>query len=281
MEYFSVSRINTFMRCPMQFMYRYLEKFIIPPNAAMAEGSAVHAGIEKYWSKISRHEEVVREEIIETSRDDIVTRFEEEVEYDKEVEVCESIDRVVRGTETFLDDGVKEGWFPLCEPEKQIKCDIGGRMFLGYLDLAVLDRADNEMIVDTKTSGRKKSQADVNGSLQLQLYSYAESIDTVALHTIVITKTKNYPQHLIADVDDEVWDSMIQRFSRIADTIEHCMETGVFTPCSPDHWACSQKWCGFYSPRPGFEGCPYGEPARCRPRSLTHLKEENNDKERL
>ena len=44
----SKSKINTYIKCPREFKYRYIDEIEVPPNEYMALGSDVHLIAEKY-----------------------------------------------------------------------------------------------------------------------------------------------------------------------------------------------------------------------------------------
>ena len=50
-DYLSISQIGTFMRCPAQWKFRYIDGIKVPPSAAAVKGTATHEGIELIYSE--------------------------------------------------------------------------------------------------------------------------------------------------------------------------------------------------------------------------------------
>jgi hypothetical protein len=75
----------------------------------------------------------------------------------------------------------------------------------------------------------------------------------------VLVKTKEPKAVVISTArDDTDYNAMLERVKLACDLIE----SGAFNPCSPDHWGCSAKWCGYWQ-----DVCPFGR----RSRSLVSL----------
>jgi len=50
-ELLSVSKIRMYLRCPLQYYYRYCEGLKVPPDSGLTLGKSVHAGIEANYSQ--------------------------------------------------------------------------------------------------------------------------------------------------------------------------------------------------------------------------------------
>ena len=61
-KYLSVSQVNMYLRCPLQYMFRYIEGLKLPPKSAMTLGKSIHFGIEgNYRQKIDSHKDLPKE----------------------------------------------------------------------------------------------------------------------------------------------------------------------------------------------------------------------------
>jgi hypothetical protein len=115
--------------------------------------------------------------------------------------------------------------------------------------LGIIDLADhNDQIIDFKTTGRKKQQAEADRSLQLSSYA-------VLWHT----KTGRLPSRLLLDVQyrkevpmSEVLTTTRDRedvaiLVRNINVILAGINAGIFPPAPPGSWWCSAKFCGFHA----------------------------------
>ena len=124
---------------------------------------------------------------------------------------------------------------------------------LGRLDIAT----DEDLVVDLKTSNRKKNQGDVDRSDQLTFYEAAFEFETgrsckgAALEVIVQTKTPSIQTlHRVGGERDR------QILLAKINTMLTGLKSGVFLPAAPGAWCCSPKYCGY------FGSCPFVDSER-------------------
>ena len=116
----------------------------------------------------------------------------------------------------------------------------------GVLDLTTKKAAKNELseaVIDYKTTGRAKGQADADESLQLSIYSFASGRNKVGLLSFV--KSAN---PYIAYVKSERTPADHAWALEIARRVYLSIQTGVFTLANPDprNWWCTEKFCGYW-----------------------------------
>lgn len=51
----SPSSINSYMKCPREFYYNYIEKIKVPPNIHLVKGSVVHKVLELFYKEYQEH----------------------------------------------------------------------------------------------------------------------------------------------------------------------------------------------------------------------------------
>ena len=116
--------------------------------------------------------------------------------------------------------------------------------FGGRLDLA--DRG--RVIHDLKTSGRRKSQADVDDSLQGSIY-------WLLYRTLTGEDPTAFVMDVLVDADKGPFLQKLgtQRTSRDIAVLIHrvnamirSIQTGVFTPAAVGSWKCSEKFCSYW-----------------------------------
>ena len=248
----SISQIETYQRCPMQYYYRYIEERISPPGIALVYGKSVHSAIEC----THRH-------IAEYCR----PAPEEEVKY----KFLSAFDAGVKDCRLWPDDDVavsKDSGLDLVEKynrthapyiwplrttvdntpwiEREVSTPVAGVPMMGVIDLIDASDARHDFvhfeICDIKTSKRRKTQADIDSSLQLTYYSYATGINSVRYDVLVNTKDVHIDTlRSTRGQSDFIW------LENTVYSVANAISLGVFPPCKSDSCTCSERWCGYWS----------------------------------
>jgi len=198
-EYFSATRLNTYMMCPNKYLFNYVEKHrreTMP--APMIFGSAVHKTIEQVYGRLKHGGEVMGVEEVKDvaaglwmaqvergyNESDGGTQFSE-----KESE-SKLKDRIVALMSLF----VKEFDMPdeVHTIEQRFRCWIidpktGERLdtqLLGFVD-AIVTRGGQQIIEEHKTASRRWSRHDHEHSLQASLYLAAHSFGGLRFNVLV------------------------------------------------------------------------------------------------
>ena len=178
-EYISPSRLNLWLKCPLAFKLRYVDRVQTPTSASLFLGKIVHAGLEILY----RHRQLG----VLLSLEDVVQRmhagWDESVE--QEAMLFESAiqedamkrqaadliavylertgddDEILLNVETTLQE-------PLIDPFSGQELGIP---LLGVLDL-ILDEHEGPVICDFKTAARSAAPFEVTHEIQLSCYSY-------------------------------------------------------------------------------------------------------------
>lgn len=253
----SPSQLDMYCRCPEAYRRRYMEKEIIPPGMAILKGKSFHGGAElNMRQKIESHRDLPVKEIVEAAVADFDAQThgefaltEEERSRGSATVVGEAKDDLASMVEAHAKLQAPEYQPVLVEEKVRILLPNGTHDLLGIIDLA----DDKNRVVDFKTAGRKKSQSDADGSVQLTVYAAAfrarmgHAPDEVRLDTVVQTKTKTYRDVTVSDRTDDDFAALSNRINAVTSAVN----AGIFTPAAPGSWNCSQKWCGYWST------CPY------------------------
>ena len=254
-KHISASQLSTFELCGEAYRRRYIEGTIIPPGIALIRGSGVHAGAKvNFTQKKDSHKDLPKKDIIDASvagledatKNGVLLTENEESIGAKNV-LGKTKDEVATLSGIFADD-IAPKYQPAFVEEKQ-------RITLteDYDLVAIMDLADvDEIIVDLKTSGKKKNQSEVDSSEQLSIYSLVYKAKTghlpkqVRLETLV-NKKKPEAQMLKSTRQMQDLQIVVNRLNVMLDSIKK----GVFVPCNPGSWKCNQMYCGYYNT------CPY------------------------
>ena len=252
----SATQMEMYSRCPESYRRRYVEGEKIPPAVAMLKGTGLHRAAEtNFRQKVETHRDLPTSQIVEAA----VAAFEAELAAGVTLDVEEESigpTKVIGQAKDDVADLAEvhaRHQAPDYQPtlvEEQVRIELPGPRDL----LAVIDLVDDERrVVDFKTAKRKKSQDDVDGSVQLTVYAAAHQALTgerpavVRLDTLVQTSKKTERQILDSTRDDADLVALSHRINAITAAVD----AGIFPPTTPDNWMCSQRWCGFW------RTCPY------------------------
>lgn len=226
-RYLSVTQIKMYLRCPLQYKFRYIDGLKIPPASCLTLGKSIHSALEaNYSQKIKTKTDLSLEQV----RDIFSDRWENEAK------------------ETVFEDGEKPGQVkdegvgllnvyhrevsPFIQPkvvEKAFELSFENVNYAlkGYIDL--VDHAD--VIIDHKTTKRCMQEDVVSQDLQLTCYALAYrhvlGIRERALRFDVMVRNKRPKiQQLVTTRKEED----IARFLKIIAYVSKAIESGIFYP---------------------------------------------------
>lgn len=250
----SPSQLDMYFRCGEQYRRAYVLKEKIPPGIAMAKGSACHKAAEvNYRQKIDSGVDLEVGKLLEAA----ATGFEESVAggvslSDEESTradkaLGEAKDAAVSLTKVFHRDIA-----PKVQPtavEEFVRVDLPNHShdILGRVD--VVD--DKTIVRDLKTSGRRKSQDDVDRSDQLTYYAIAHKkltgIRPAGVAFDVLVETKTPVSQILTSARDE---HDVRAFVNKINAMLHGVKSGVFLPAAAGGWCCSPRFCGYWATCP-------------------------------
>ncbi len=255
-DYISHSQVGMYLRCGEQYRRRYLENEVIPPRVVMLKGSGVHEGMKhNNRQKIESRVDLPKKDIIELS----VVGFEDRVAKEGLMltpdELSVGKDKIVGGAKDSIVSiaGLyADVMAPTIQPIHAEETIIINIPKLPPIK-TVLDLIDDQKNVrDAKISGKKKSQKDVETSLQLTMYAIAfrvlkGELPASVLFDVLVDKKK--PEYQIAKSyrDMEDFNAGLQ----ILITALNGITKGVFLPAPEGFWGCDARYCGYY------ESCKY------------------------
>ncbi len=244
-QHLSHTQISCLLACPRKYYYRYIERIKTPMTPSLLMGGAYHAGVERnFVAKVKTGHDLEVPEVLEA--------------YDREWNQrlsAEAMDWQEKSPGEVKDSGARllalymETMAPFVMPaevERQFSVSIPGVegwTIDGRIDLITSDGT----IVDHKTSGKAKSQGDIDTELQFSCYAAAIFADpmleevTCEFHT-AIDKAKPEVQRLqtTRNREDVEW------YLNLARDCLSQIRAGVFPP-NPTGFLCSPKWCGYWS----------------------------------
>jgi len=262
----SVSRLNMYFRCGMQFYYLVVKDRPVPPGWALVVGGSVHeAPHGNLKHKLAFQEFMPLDQVETAARDALAQRWdkegvrlesEEHKKMGEKAARAEAIDTSVRLVRlhyrelapTLRPTRVEHKWW----------LDVAGTdcTLTGIIDVQEALASLREL----KTSKRSPTQADADDSLQLSLYALAiwkldgALPERVWIDSLVHTKQEKLVQ-LQSARRPEDFGHLTNRIAAAFDAINK----GVFVPAPVDAWCCSERFCGWWGM------CPYAR----RPMSVS------------
>jgi CRISPR/Cas system-associated exonuclease Cas4 (RecB family) len=273
----SATQIDMYLRCPRQYYFRYIKDEVRPPGVALTLGKGTHKALETTHNYIIDKGEPAPTQMVADVFSDAFEAAVPDVPKE-EWEKDESTPGAVKDAGIHLVKLYNMKWAPGVRPlvrtdadgkqvrgvEKQFNVFVAGVPVIGFVDLidtndpSIAVSADElalmvkqgmpvpealrTVIVDFKTKAKSFSQGDVDGSLQLTLYSYAEKVPAVRFDQLLRQKTPTLKRlGAVRKEADYRW------LEEIVRSVAEAISAGVFPPCDPSAWVCSEKWCGFYS----------------------------------
>lgn len=242
-DHLSYSSISTYQRCPRKWKFRYIEKIPTIASEALAFGGAFHNTIEQYLKvggDLLAHWE---EKWVEKTQ-------EEDVLFDTETDDA----MYQQGIEMFQSPSIREGlaqikplWIgdvPMIEQKVSLEVENVPVPVIGYIDILTADNLPG----DFKTSSNRWSVDKAEGEIQPLFYLAALHQAGIELpewtfRHFVFTKKKYEFQSLESHFNPRQQEWLFQMIQNVWRGIEN----EVFFENPMSDWACSEKFCEYWS----------------------------------
>jgi len=258
----SPTQLEMFVRCGMQYQYRYMEGIKKAPGIGAIRGRGVHTAVQadlteklavKHLLPDEKVEELVRDATNAAWEEGVLLTDDERALGEKKLR-GETVDSAV----TLAGLHHKQV-APVLDPthiERTVRVEADN---YPYDLMGIIDLQEPGRVRDLKTSSKTPPKTAADSSLQLTFYSLAakvadgEAPKAVYLDYLVALKTPKYVE-LPSTRGPHEWNALLRRIEHIANAIQ----SGVFVPTSPDSWCCSPRYCGYW------DICPFGAKGRTR-----------------
>lgn len=237
---YSYTQISMYLRCSMQYQFRYMEGKKSPPGIALVEGSSHHEALAYNNLRKMRTGKDVKPK---THIDKFMSHFEK-MKFGVPADGWGSTneDEVVSRARGII-KVYHEQYAPEVKPravEKRYTVKIGGVSFLCIVDLE-MDGKNGRAMRDYKVVARRSSAGEAESNLQLTVYSIATEIDDVGL--VQLLKLKNPAVH---ELTSSRTIPQKRHAVRIIKGVVEGIKKGVFGRCDPSGWLCNARFCGYY-----------------------------------
>ena len=170
----SKSKVNSYLKCPLEFKFQYIDEIEVPQNKYMALGSDVHLIAEKFTEKFG--DDIVE---IDTRNELLKIAHDLDIGYD----LTEHIDNL----ESFFEEVFVENNYKLFSNEEYLH-DEKNR-FSGICDIILEDENGYLVVIDYKTS---KSSSFSKYRLELCYYKLlVENVYNKNVSSVGVFFTKN------------------------------------------------------------------------------------------
>ena len=255
--YMSPSQFSMYMRCSMQYYFRYVLDRKDPPGIAQLQGRVIHRGAEFALLKKMAKEKVIEKEAIEHASaffDEKTAEIEDWGDQDKGT--TKNLTLSYLGV--YLVQAV-----PVITPlavEKQFTAKFGVVPMVGVIDLIDqipmkdelhpdLPPVDAQVVLDLKFTSRSWDEQRLRFEPQLTYYAHITGTPYVGIDMLLEKKHGNaeYRRKPSIRTPKDV-SLLIEDTEMAADNIKK----GRVPRCLPTNWNCTPKFCGYYKVCRGF-----------------------------
>lgn len=237
-KFLSVTQLKMYLRCPLQYKFRYVDGIKIPPVSNLTLGKAIHSALEvNYTQKITSQTDLPLD-AIKSAFSDCWDRDEKETVFDSDEKPGNIKDEGI-GLLSAYHDKVSPTITPkIVERDFELTFENVVYTLKGKLDLVDV----YNIIIDHKTSKRSMSEDVAGTDIQLTCYALAYrhvfGIMEKSLRFDVMVRTKT-PK--IQQLPTQRTQKDIDRFLKVLAYVCKAIETGIFYPNTG--FACSN--CGY------------------------------------
>ena len=240
----SVTQITMYLRCSMQYWFRYIQNVIAPPNLALANGKAGHSGLEHdNITKIATGSPAPVADVLDIAVTEL-TALSSFIPDLNPTDLDSTKDKLTATLQVYMAGTGALGPMPTAA-EEEFWMDVPGTdPVLGFIDV------QNDVgLFDYKFTTRAKTQDAADMSLQLSVYDIATAHQARNLGFISLLPptTRSEPKVIFTTRNTALMAPAL-RAHRAARTfvqiqnVSRAIAAKVFTPVD-DERICS--WCGY------------------------------------
>jgi len=166
-SYLSYSQVETFIRCPLQYKYRYVLRIPVPLSAALSFGDTVHRTLRAFYEKVKQGTKATKELLVDIYHHEWQSLGYKDKKYEEKMKK-HGVDLLLEFFEKGFDPHIH-----VISLEQPFKIKITPTLSLG----GKIDRIDKTSegkleIIDYKTGSAPKKR-DPGQDIQLSVYALA------------------------------------------------------------------------------------------------------------
>jgi putative RecB family exonuclease len=249
----SYSQIFTYLACSLKYKFQYVENRLHERiSINLPFGGAIHIVVERYYRTLKEKNIIeplkVMEELFEDCINLELDHTDIPVIYKKEAPDRKSVIQLGKSMLKAFYDGIDLTNFEVVDVEVPLSArlytdesEATDFMLIGIIDLLLMDKNHELIVVDNKTAVKPKNQTDVDDDLQFSAYSYLLASNrftfptaTIKCRMDVLRKLKNPKlEHYHTNRTAE----QRKRFAKIANAVLAGIDSRIFIPNKS--WLCS------------------------------------------
>lgn len=236
------SAINMFLKCPRQYMFRYMMGLRLQPKTALTLGSAFDAGAShNFAQKIESKVDLRIDEVLDVFSTDFERR-KPETEWGED-DSDKIKDMGARMTKVFHTDGARK--ITPVEVQKPFRVEFAeaGYAIGGTMDVV----ATGHVVRDQKTSKTHYATNAVETEIQPAVYSFAYEAETGVKPVFAFDVVTKHKEPRYQEVVGKVSETQTEQLFEAINIMHSQITRGEFQYAPPGSWWCSQDWCGYWS----------------------------------
>jgi putative RecB family exonuclease len=249
----SYSQIFTYLACSLKYKFQYVENRLYERiSINLPFGGAIHIVVERYYRTLKEKNIIEPLKVLEELFEDCINleldHTDIPVIYKKEAPDRKSVIQLGKSMLKAFYDGIDLTNFEVVDVEVPLSArlytdefEATDFMLIGIIDLLLMDKNHELIVVDNKTAVKPKNQTDVDDDLQFSAYSYLLASNrftfptaTIKCRMDVLRKLKN-PKlehyHTTRTAEQR------KRFAKIANAVLAGIDSRIFIPNKS--WLCS------------------------------------------
>lgn len=259
LDHLSPTQIDMYLRCGMQYYFRYVLGIKSPPGVTLVDGSSHHKTLHnnnKYKIKTGKDRSV--KYLVQKFCDEFST--EAKTIPKSEWKLAETTKDKVINRGKLIQTQYHKHFAPYLNPdfcEYEVRFKVGKVEVLGYIDVGGLCGFNLPTpiwgVFDYKTSTRLKSDAELRGSVALSHYGWE------AMSLFKSCDWSERPVHVGYCILKKTGDSKpmfqstpltayrIKWYRQQVLSVANSISLGSFPVRSAAGWECCEKYCGYFS----------------------------------
>ncbi len=255
-EYASVTQINMGLRCLKQYEFRYVEGLKIAPALPLAEGGSHHTALEaNNLQRAKKGKSLAKKTMIDRFAEAFLGQEKEIADWQGEnansviargkgiIELyLQSPESATTPTLIGKDHGVEWAFGGINKHGKNKQKDQPSVLVAGVPMAGIIDLREAKEVTDYKVVAKSPSANAAEVSLQLMIYAAVTRTPKTSI--VGLTKTKT-PKVVKVEHKHDLKRSA-RWVAHVVSSIAKSISAGIFPCASPDNWACSPKFCGYW-----------------------------------
>jgi len=236
------SAINMFLKCPRQYMFRYLMGLILPPKSALTVGRSMDAAFtHNFKQKVMSKQDLPLSDVVDAFSSEF-DRCSSGTDWNGE-DPGEQKDLGIKMTKAFQEKASAKIQPKTVQESARVETDAG------YALAGTFDVVDEQDIIRDQKSSKTEYPTDaVSNEVQPAVYDFLYTAKhgkkPKAFAFDVITKHKKEPRY--QEVTGEVTEAQTNQLFESINIMHGQIQRGEFQYAPSGAWWCSKDWCGYW-----------------------------------